>query len=205
MDLQNVIPLWKELEYYKEFQETLRQYLGMDKANEVLSEALYIVSLGTNDFLENYYLFPLGGRRAQFSIQQYKDFLVGLASNFIREIHALGARKISLTGLPPMGCLPLERTTNIVGHGSCIEEYNSDARDFNGKLSIAVRKLNKELPGLKMVLSDPYDLLLQIITKPSYFGKYQNRYKFDQLSPITKISSQMQVFRYWGSYGQSMG
>ncbi|KAI4383234.1 hypothetical protein MLD38_009099 [Melastoma candidum] len=167
----NVIPLWKELEYYKEYQEKLRQYLGKDQANYVLSEALYIVSLGTNDFLENYYLIPVGVRRAQFSLKQYKEFLVGLASNFIREIHALGARKISLTGLPPMGCLPLERTANFFRRpGSCNEEYNTAAKDFNGKLRIATRKLNKELPGLKMVLSDPYDLFLQIITKPSSFG-----------------------------------
>ncbi|KAF3454032.1 hypothetical protein FNV43_RR04477 [Rhamnella rubrinervis] len=44
-----------ELDYYKEYQKELRDYLGNDEANEVLSEALYLISLGTNDFLENYY------------------------------------------------------------------------------------------------------------------------------------------------------
>ncbi|KAI4331031.1 hypothetical protein MLD38_029260 [Melastoma candidum] len=169
-DVLNVIPLWKELEYYKDYQVRLRQYLGKAKANAVLSEALYIVSLGTNDFLENYYSFPPGSRQNQFSIKQYKDFLVGLASNFIRELHSLGARKISLTGLPPMGCLPLERATYFTGGGSCNEEYNLVARDFNGKLRVAVGRLNKELHGLKMVLSDPFDLFLQIINRPSSFG-----------------------------------
>lgn len=58
LNLQKVIPMWKELEYYKEYQNKLRAYVGKDKANEILSEALYLMSLGTNDFLENYYLSP---------------------------------------------------------------------------------------------------------------------------------------------------
>ncbi|KAI4384941.1 hypothetical protein MLD38_003025 [Melastoma candidum] len=207
----NVIPLWKELEYYKEYQVKLRQYLGNDQANYVLSEALYIVSLGTNDFLENYYLIPVGGRGGQFSLKQYKDFLVGLASNFIQEIHALGARKISLTGLPPMGCLPLERTANFFrGPGSCNEEYNTAARDFNGKLRIAVGKLNKQLQGLKVVFSDPYDLFLQIITKPSSFGfevaeraccatgLYEMSYLCNEHSPFTCTDASKFVF--WDSF-----
>ncbi|KAL0362869.1 UNVERIFIED_CONTAM: GDSL esterase/lipase [Sesamum calycinum] len=33
----SVIPLWKELEYYKEYQSRLRDYLGNDKGNEVLA------------------------------------------------------------------------------------------------------------------------------------------------------------------------
>ncbi|KAK1584649.1 hypothetical protein Q3G72_034815 [Acer saccharum] len=52
-DVLSVIPLWKEMEYYKEYQETLRGYIGNEKANEVLGEALYLISIGTNDFLEN--------------------------------------------------------------------------------------------------------------------------------------------------------
>lgn len=56
--LQSVIPLWKEIEYYKEYQKQLRGYLGEEKANMVLTEALYLISLGTNDFLENYYVNP---------------------------------------------------------------------------------------------------------------------------------------------------
>uniref|UniRef100_J3LAD8 GDSL esterase/lipase n=1 Tax=Oryza brachyantha TaxID=4533 RepID=J3LAD8_ORYBR len=53
--LQSVLPLWKELDYFKEYTARLRSFRGDDAAAETLSEALYIVSMGTNDFLENYY------------------------------------------------------------------------------------------------------------------------------------------------------
>ncbi|XP_059451868.1 GDSL esterase/lipase At2g42990-like [Corylus avellana] len=167
-DVFNVIPMWKELEYYKDYQNKLRAYLGNEKANEILSEALYLLSLGTNDFLINYYIFPT--RRSQFTIQEYEDFLVGLSGNFIRDLYNLGARKISLTGVPPLGCLPLERLTNILQHHDCNEKYNNVALEFNGKLTNLVRRLNKELRGITIVFADSYHSIDQMITRPSLYG-----------------------------------
>ncbi|KAL0306324.1 UNVERIFIED_CONTAM: GDSL esterase/lipase [Sesamum radiatum] len=164
----SVIPLWKELEYYKEYQSRLRDYLGNDKGNEVLGEALYIISIGTNDFLENYYLLP--SRSSEYSIEEYQKFLAGIARNFITNIYKLGARKISLTGLPPMGCLPLERTTNLASGGGCIDEYNKVAMDFNQQLQALVETLNKELSGLRLVFANPYATLYDIIQNPHSFG-----------------------------------
>ena len=167
--LQSVMPLWKELEYYKEYQQDLRGYLGNEIANEVLGEALYLLSIGTNDSLENYYVLPK--RSLEFSIEGYQNFLVGICGNFITELYNLGARKLSITGLPPMGCLPLERTTNILFGGDCIEEYNDVAKDFNEKLKGMIANLNKQLAGIRLVLSNPYDILLEMIQNPEFFGK----------------------------------
>lgn len=155
---------------YKEYQKRLRDYQGEYKANETLSEALYIISIGTNDFLENYYLLPI--TRAHFTVQEFEDHLLGIARKFIEDIYQLGARKIALTGLPPMGCLPLERTINIMALSECNEEYNNVALEFNAKSSGLIAQLNKELPGLKLVFSNPYYLLLHMIKKPSYYGKF---------------------------------
>lgn len=165
-----MIALWKELEYYKEYQTRLRGYLGEAKANEIISESLYIMGLGTNDFLENYYAF--GSRRqSQFTVPKYEDFLIGIAGNFIKELYGLGARKISLGGLPPMGCLPLERATNLMGGNECSERYNSVALEFNDKLNKLTTEMRKELPGIKLVFSNPYYIFLHIIRKPSLYGK----------------------------------
>ncbi|KAH8509193.1 hypothetical protein H0E87_011093 [Populus deltoides] len=167
-EVLGVIPLWQELENYKDYQRRMKAYLGAKKAKEIITEALYIMSLGTNDFLENYYTIP--GRRSQFTIQQYQDFLIGLAEDFVKKLYALGARKLSLTGLSPMGCLPLERATNFMHPNSCVKEYNDLALEFNGKLNQLVAKLNDELPGMKVLFANPYDLLLQLITAPSQYG-----------------------------------
>ncbi|KAK4386279.1 GDSL esterase/lipase [Sesamum angolense] len=166
-DVLGVIPLWRELEYYKDYQKRLRAYLGDGKAIDTLTNALYIISIGTNDFLENYYVVPQ--RRTQYTIDAYQEFLIGIARNFIVDLHSLGARKISLAGLPPMGCMPLERAENLAN--ACMETYNTVAMRFNAKLSDLVLKLNKEIPGLQLVFSNPFSVLLQMITNPSLYGK----------------------------------
>ncbi|KAK9268764.1 hypothetical protein L1049_000526 [Liquidambar formosana] len=207
-DVLSVIPLWKELENYKEYQKQLRGFLGDERANWVLSEALYLMSIGTNDFLENYYVVP--GRSSHFSIEEYQHFLEGIAGNFITELYQLGARKISLGGLPPMGCLPLERTTNLFSGSVCVEEYNNVAKDFNKKLQGLVEKLNKELAGIRLVFSNPYDILLEMIEKPSSFGfkyaavaccatgMFEMSYLCNEFNPLTCTDANEYVF--WDSF-----
>lgn len=167
-DVLSVIPLWKELEYYKDYQKKLQAYLGDRKARETISQALHLMSLGTNDFLENYY--TLRQRRSQYNVDQYQVFLVGIARDFVKQLYGLGARKVSVGGLPPMGCLPLERTTNFRDKNRCMQSYNEVAMAFNGKLKTMVAELNKELPGVKIVFSNPYYIMLQMVRRPSLYG-----------------------------------
>ncbi|MCD9559260.1 hypothetical protein HAX54_017121 [Datura stramonium] len=209
--LLNVIPLWKEIENYKEYQKKLEAYAGSKKAKYIIQEALYLVSMGTNDFLENYYLVP-SKRASQYTTEQFQGFLIELAENFIKQIYLLGARKISLTGLPPMGCLPLERATNYIrGNGDgCNEKYNDCALHFNGMLSGLVQKLNGELPGIKLVYSNAYDLILQMIKNPTSFGfeaagvaccgtgLFEMSYLCDKLNPLTCTDANKYVF--WDSF-----
>ncbi|XP_031126077.1 GDSL esterase/lipase At2g04570-like [Ipomoea triloba] len=208
-DVLRVIPLWKELEYYKEYQKKLRDYLGDEKGDEIIQEALYVTSMGTNDFLENYYAIP-GGRQSQFTIDEYQDFLAGLARKFVTDLYGLGARKISLGGVPPMGCMPLERTTNFADGQRCIKSYNDIAFSFNGKLKSLTVELNNQLPGLQLVNSNPYGILMQIIRKPSLYGfeaagvaccatgMFEMGYACDQYNPLTCKDANKFVF--WDAF-----
>ncbi|XP_008806090.1 GDSL esterase/lipase At2g04570-like [Phoenix dactylifera] len=167
-DVLSVLTPWKQLEFFKEFSGKLKAYQGEAQAQETLSEALYIISLGTNDFLENYYMVPCG-RRSQYTVEEYQDFLIGIAEGFVREIYQLGARKVDLAGILPMGCLPLERATNPM-IGACNEMYNKVASDFNGKLQFSIEKLNRELHGIRIVYSDIYQVFLDVVRTPSTYG-----------------------------------
>ena len=162
--------MWKEVEYFKDYQKRLRRYAGKSESEEIVNEAVYIISIGTNDFLENYFLL-ITGRFKQFSVDGFVDFLIGLAGDFLTEIYRLGARKMAFAGLAPIGCLPLERTANILhGHG-CIQEYNKVARDFNAKLQALIEQLCATLPGLRLRYSPVYDKVMDIIQNPSSYGK----------------------------------
>ncbi|XP_004243510.2 GDSL esterase/lipase At2g42990-like [Solanum lycopersicum] len=207
----NVIPLWKEVEYYKEYQKKLKAYAGKKKSKYIIKESLYLISIGTNDFLENYYSMQ-SQRSSQYTEDQFQDFLLQLARNFVHQIYRMGARKISLTGVPPMGCLPLERATNYVGGNGdgCNEKYNNVAKHFNVMLSGLVERLNEELPGIRVVFADAYNLLLQMITKPSSYGfevasvaccgtgLFEMGLLCDKLSPLTCTDANKFVF--WDAF-----
>ena len=173
--MKSVIPLWKEVEYFKEYQRRLRRHAGRARARRIVSDALYVVSIGTNDFLENYFLL-VTGRFAEFTVAGFEDFLVAQAERFLAEIHRLGARRVTFTGLSPMGCLPLERTLNALRGGGCVEEYNEVARSFNAKARAMVRGLRAEFPDLKLAFVSVYESFLNLIADPAKYGERRRPY-----------------------------
>ncbi|XP_047956646.1 GDSL esterase/lipase At5g45960-like [Salvia hispanica] len=142
--ISNVIPLSDQLSHLKEYRQKVEAVVGEAKAKEVLSNALFLVSAGTNDFVVNYFTLPI--RRRSYTIPRYIDFVSNGATQFLQELLDEGARRIGVVGLPPMGCLPLVITlfTNhpILDRG-CNEKFSSVARDYN-------KILRKELDALQV-------------------------------------------------------
>lgn len=66
--------LAKQREYLRHYEIHLRQMMGAEKASEVMKNALYILSMGTNDFLQNYFVEVV--RSKQYSVEQYQNFLI---------------------------------------------------------------------------------------------------------------------------------
>ncbi|KAL6594266.1 hypothetical protein ACP70R_048459 [Stipagrostis hirtigluma subsp. patula] len=164
----SVIPMSQQLEYFKEYKEKLKIAKGESMANEIIAEALYVFSIGTNDFILNYFVLPL--RRAQYTPPEYATYLAGLAGDAVRAIYDLGARKIAFTGLGPFGCVPSARTLNHDEPGECNEEHNEVAMRFNAELQAALRKLNGELAGAQVVYAETYSIASAIVANPAAYG-----------------------------------
>ena len=175
-----MIPLWKEVEYYEEYQRRLRARLGPRRAAAVVRGALHVVSIGTNDFLENYFLLATG-RFAEFTVPEFEDFLVAGARAFLARIHRLGARRVTFAGLAAVGCLPLERTANALRGGGCVEEYNEVARSYNAKARAMVRGLRAEFPDLKLAFVSVYESFLNLIADPAKYGEHRRPTIISQL------------------------
>ena len=88
----------------------------------------------------------------------------------MQDLYGLGARKIGVTSLPPLGCIPASIT--IFGHGSnkCVSRLNVDAQGFNKKLNAATNSLAKQLPNLKIAIFDIYTPLIDLVNNPSKSG-----------------------------------
>ncbi|GFP97560.1 GDSL esterase/lipase at5g45960 [Phtheirospermum japonicum] len=103
--LSNVIPMSKQLGNLKEYRTKLEKAFGKDKTNELINNALFVVSAGTNDFVVNYFSFPI--RRMNYTILTYMDFVLQETRHFLQGLMDQGVRRIGVVGLPPMGCLPV--------------------------------------------------------------------------------------------------
>lgn len=86
-------------------------------------------------------------------------------------MYGLGARRIGVTSLPPLGCLPATRTLFGYHEKGCVSRINTDAQGFNKKINAATKQLEKQLPNLKIAVFDIFKPLYDVIASPSTNGK----------------------------------
>jgi hypothetical protein len=104
-------------------------------------------------------------------VSEYEDFLISIADKFVHDLYELGSRKIGIVGLPPIGCVPLERTINFAAFGQCREEMDDAARGFTVKQQQLVARLDTELSGLTLMLGNVFNLGIDVISNPSAYGE----------------------------------
>ncbi|ONK55848.1 uncharacterized protein A4U43_C10F1590 [Asparagus officinalis] len=167
-ELLSVISIQHQLELFKDYKQKLEAVTEPERAEMIIRESLYFVCSGSNDYANNYFGGTL--RSAEYDIPSYTSFLVDSASSFIQDLYSLGARKILVAGLPPLGCVPNLRTRAGGEQRDCVSLYNQVSEDYNLKLSTISQILQKKLAGSNIVYADIYHPLLDLIQYPSKYG-----------------------------------
>lgn len=85
-------------------------------------------------------------------------------------LYGLGARKIGVTSLAPLGCFPAALTLFGFHENGCVSRINSDAQNFNKKLNAVAANLLKQHSDLKIVIFDIFTPLYGLIKSPSKSG-----------------------------------
>ncbi|KAI3749838.1 hypothetical protein L2E82_20454 [Cichorium intybus] len=168
--LTGVLPMSQQLIYFKNYTARLKKIFGEEKANKIINRALVSVSAGTNDFVFNFYDIPT--RRTVFDIDNYQEFIIEMLHSFVKELYNLGSRTLVITGLPPIGCLPIQITSkfNTRFGRTCIEEQNVDARTYNKKLLELLPRIQTSLEGSRILYADVYNPIMDIVTHPEKYG-----------------------------------
>ncbi|KAL2321099.1 hypothetical protein Fmac_030068 [Flemingia macrophylla] len=172
--LGNVIPIPKQLEYFKAYKKRLEGMLGKRRTENHIRNALYFISAGTNDFVINYFSVPI--RRQSYTPLTYSHFVLQHVKDFIQNLWREGARKIAVVGLPPMGCLPIMITFNshnVFLERGCVDKYSSVARDHNLMLQheLFLMQLNfTTAAGAKIIYFDIYGPLDDMIQASQNLG-----------------------------------
>ncbi|CAK9324664.1 unnamed protein product [Citrullus colocynthis] len=171
--LNHALSLPQQVGLFKEYQAKLAKVAGNEKAASIIKDALYLLSAGSGDFLQNYYINPYVNK--VYTPDQYGSMLIGAFTTFIKDIYGLGARRIGVTSLPPLGCFPVALTLFGNHQNGCVSRINTDAQAFNKKLNSAAESLKKQLPGFRIVIFDIYKPLYDVISSPSKNGFVEAR------------------------------
>lgn len=72
----NIIRIGKQLEYFEQYQRRVSGLIGAAQTEQLVNSALILITLGGNDFVNNYYLVPFSARSRQFSLPDYVVYLI---------------------------------------------------------------------------------------------------------------------------------
>nr|KYP46313.1 GDSL esterase/lipase EXL3 [Cajanus cajan] len=166
--ITSVISMSDQLEMFKEYIGKLKNIVGEERANFILANSFYLVVAGSDDIANTYFIARV--RQLQYDIPSYTDLMLNSASDFVKELYKLGARRIGVLSAPPIGCVPSQRTLAGGIQRDCAENYNYAAKLFNSKLSRELNSLNYNLPDSRIVYIDVYNPLLDIIVNYQRYG-----------------------------------
>ncbi|KAK7276414.1 hypothetical protein RIF29_17553 [Crotalaria pallida] len=173
--LARVLDLSAQFELFERSVQRIRRVVGVEKANNIIENALFVISTGTNDMLYNAYLFPANMIRYG-SISGYQDFLLQNLQSFVQRLYGAGARRIVVAGLPPIGCLPIQVTIGSIIpsphwlHRECNVQQNMDSEAYNNKLQYQIHSLQSMLSGAKVAYFDIFTPILDMVLNPAKYG-----------------------------------
>ncbi|KAK4480297.1 hypothetical protein RD792_013366 [Penstemon davidsonii] len=165
----NIIRIYQQLGYFKEYQQKLRAIIGKEEAQKLVKESLVLITLGGNDFVNNYYLIPYSVRSRQYPLQKYVPFVISEYKKVLQRLYKLGARRVIVTGTGPLGCVPAELAQHS-RNGECAEELQKAASLFNPQLVKAIDGLNKNIGSDVFIAANTNQMHMDFITNPQSFG-----------------------------------
>lgn len=68
--------MFQQFQYFQEYQNRLAARIGAQQAQRLVNNALVLITVGGNDFVNNYFLVPYSARSRQYSLPDYVKFVI---------------------------------------------------------------------------------------------------------------------------------
>ncbi|XP_047173698.1 GDSL esterase/lipase At4g16230-like isoform X4 [Vigna umbellata] len=196
--------------------EEIISLIGAPEALNLFKKALFTVALGSNDFLDNY-LTPLFSipERLLVSPESFVATLISRLRLQLTRLFSLGARKIVVANVGPIGCIPYIRDVNLnlYDEDECVTFPNELAQLFNTQLKSLVEELGTKLEGSLFVYADVYHIMEDILMSYKDYG-FENpdsacchvAGRFGGLIPCnrsSKVCEDRSKYVFWDTYHPS--
>ncbi|KAE8667902.1 putative GDSL lipase 1 [Hibiscus syriacus] len=137
-------------------ERSLRKELGVAEIKKLLSDAVYFIDIGGNDYLT---------KTSTVTDEEFVSMVIGNLSAALK----VRGRKCGFTNmmLMPLGCLPFFKAQT---GGSCIDEVNALAKLHNLEFPKTLNKLMNQLDGFKYGYYDFFGSITERLNNPSKYG-----------------------------------
>ncbi|KAL3027838.1 hypothetical protein AAZX31_03G079000 [Glycine max] len=128
---QQPIPFYRRISFsgqVQNYQSTVSQLVNLlgnkDSAANYLSKCIYSIGLGSNDYLNNYFMPQFYSSSRQYSQHEYADVLILAYTKQVKTLYNYGPRKMVLFGICQIGFSPNELAQNSPDGKTCVEKIN---------------------------------------------------------------------------------
>uniref|UniRef100_A0A7N0ZQM9 Uncharacterized protein n=1 Tax=Kalanchoe fedtschenkoi TaxID=63787 RepID=A0A7N0ZQM9_KALFE len=165
----NIIRIARQLQLFEQYQQRVGALIGDDQAQRLVNEAIVLITLGGNDFVNNYFLIPFSARSRQYNLPDYIRYLITEYRKILMRLYDLGARRVIVTGTGPIGCVPAE-IAQRGRNGECAVELQQAAGLFNPQLVEVLQELNGQVGSDVFISANAFEMSYTFITQPEAFG-----------------------------------
>ncbi|GJM89942.1 hypothetical protein PR202_ga06173 [Eleusine coracana subsp. coracana] len=145
---------------------------GFDPLTPRLASVISMPDQLTIDDVANTY-FTMRAR-SNYDHASYARLLVTHAAAFVEDLVHAGARRVAVIGIPPIGCVPSQRTMAGGIGRACSPGHNEIAVAYNAGLEKELAALRAKNPGTMIVFMDIYAFLFDMMMHPQSYGFTQS-------------------------------
>ncbi|KAG6662887.1 GDSL esterase/lipase At4g28780-like [Carya illinoinensis] len=207
----SIIRIFRQFELFQQYQQRLSALVGEAQAQRLVNDALVLMTLGGNDFVNNYFLTPFSARSRQFSIPDYSRYLISEYRKILLRLYELGARRVMVTGTGPLGCVPAELAMRS-RNGECAEELQQAAGIFNPALGQMLQQLNSEIGADVFVAANAFRMNMDFINYPQRFGFVTSKVAccgqgpyngIGTCNPLSNVCPNRDIYAFWDAFHPS--
>ncbi|KAG6586170.1 GDSL esterase/lipase, partial [Cucurbita argyrosperma subsp. sororia] len=158
-----VISLDEQLRNHEYTISKIDRLLGRNESatRTYLERCLYVVEMGSNDYLNNYFSSLPYTTSLQFSPREYALALLKQLSSQVKTLYTRGAKKVAVFGVGSLGCTPYATATYDTQGSPCVDRINDAIQLFNVGLRSLVQDLNANFTDAKYTFIDTYQISSQ--------------------------------------------
>ncbi|CAI0468307.1 unnamed protein product [Linum tenue] len=209
--LGNIITIPKQLQAFPQYKNKLGAQVagGREQAERLVNNGVFLLSIVSDDFVNNYYSPPFSSRASQYTIVEFIELLISELSKILLRLNELGARRLLVFGSGEFGCWPALLAIRGTADGEyCDAELLNAASLFNTRLNRLVQQLNGRLGYVFVTAANAVTISNAIRNNPGAYGFTEARVAccgqgpyngLGQCTPASNLCPNRDEYVFWDS------